>query len=712
MLLGVDVGGTFTDAALLDGDRLHTAKVPTTPGDESRGVLAAIDAALARAGAEPAAIEAFTHGMTVGTNALLERRGARTALIATRGFADLLDIGRQSRPSLYHPCRPRPLALVEPELRLEADERVGPDGVVRALAEGEAERLAAAVAAADAESVAICLLFSFSDPAHERRIAGALRDALPGLHVSASHEVLPAFREYERCSTTVIDAYLSPLLGSYLTALAQACADRGVPEPLVMRSSGGTATAAEAARSGAWSVLSGPAGGAVGAASLARAGGVDDALGLDMGGTSCDVCVVEAGEVRRTDSREIDGRPIQLPMVDVHTVGAGGGSIAWRDAGGALRVGPRSAGAEPGPACYGRGGTEPTVTDANLMLGYLAPDSALAGGVALDDEAAGGAVGALAGELGLEPIECAEGIARVANQEMIRALRVMTVERGIDPRRFALLPFGGAGPMHAAALAADLDVTRIICPRASGVLSALGLIAAGRRRDTARTVLLSGSELTAERVRELVDELAAVARDGPRRRRAGGGLRAALSRPVVRAADPGAARRRPGRPRRGVRRRARGALRLSRPRGRTGAGRRPRRRTRPGPGAAAPGRRGRRAERRAGAECASTATGSRRGCCAASRRPGPTRRGPACSSCPRRRWCWARAGPRAPTTPGRSRPSAGDDGRPGHAAGADGRHASGLRGDGRGPDPLARSPRTSRSATTAPPRSSTSRASW
>ena len=281
-----------------------------------------------------------------------------------------------------------------------------------------------------------------------------------------------------------------------------------------MRSSGGTATAAEAARSGAWSVLSGPAGGAVGAAALARAGGVDDALGLDMGGTSCDVCVVEAGEVRRTDSREIDGRPIQLPMVDVHTVGAGGGSIAWRDAGGALRVGPRSAGAEPGPACYGRGGTEPTVTDANLMLGYLAADSALAGGVALDDEAAGAAVGALAGELGLEPIESAEGIVRVANQEMMRALRVMTVERGIDPRRFALLPFGGAGPMHAAALAAELDVQRIICPRASGVLSALGLIAAGRRKDTARTVLLSGGELTAERVQGLVEELAAVAREG------------------------------------------------------------------------------------------------------------------------------------------------------------------------------------------------------
>ena len=514
MLLGVDVGGTFTDAALLDGDRLHTAKVPTTPGDESRGVLAAIEAALAAAGAEAAAIEAFTHGMTVGTNALLEQRGARTALIATRGFGDLLEIGRQSRPSLYHPCRHRPPSLVDPEMRLEAAERVGPDGVVEALGDGEAERLAAAVGEGGAESVAICLLFAFSDPSHESRIAEAVRRALPDVHVSASHEVLPAFRESERCSTTVIDAYLSPLLGRYLTALARACAERGVPEPLVMRSSGGTATAAEAARSGAWSVLSGPAGGAVGARSLAGAAGVADALGLDMGGTSCDVCVIEGGEVRRTDSREIDGRPIQLPMVDVHTVGAGGGSIGWRDQGGALRVGPRSAGAEPGPACYGRGGTEPTVTDANLLLGYLASDSALAGGVALDADAAAAAVGGLAGTLGLDPVECAEGIVRVANQEMIRALRVMTVERGIDPRRFALLPFGGAGPMHAASLATELEVTRILCPRASGVLSALGLIAAGRRSDTARTVLLSGAELTAERISELVEELAGIAREG------------------------------------------------------------------------------------------------------------------------------------------------------------------------------------------------------
>ena len=299
------------------------------------------------------------------------------------------------------------------------------------------------------------------------------------------------------------------MLGRYLGELSGAAAEAGLPEPLVMQSSGGVAPAREAARAGAWSVLSGPAGGAVGAGLLARVSGGGDALGFDMGGTSCDVCVVEDGEVRRTDSRQIGGRTIQLPMVDVHTVGAGGGSIGWRDAGGALRVGPRSAGADPGPACYGRGGGEPTVTDANLLLGHLAADSRLAGGVALDAEAAAAAVASLARSLDLEPLQTAAGIVRVANQEMVRALRVVTVERGIDPRGFALLPFGGAGPMHAAAIAAELGIETILCPRASGVLSALGLCASERRRDTARTVLLSGPELSAERIAAEVDELIA-----------------------------------------------------------------------------------------------------------------------------------------------------------------------------------------------------------
>jgi N-methylhydantoinase A len=507
MLLGVDVGGTFTDAVLFDGERLHTAKLPTTPEDQSVGVIGAVEEVLRRTGAETGAVESFSHGMTVGTNALLEERGARTALIATAGFADLLEIGRQERPELYRLCAPKPVPLVAPELRFEAAERVGPGGEIEPLAGGEPERLAELVRGSGAESVAICLLFSYLDPSHERAIAEHLRRELPAVHVSASHEVLPRFREYERASTTAIDAYLSPLLGRYLERLGEAAAGAGLPQPLVMQSSGGVAGAAEAARAGAWSVLSGPAGGAVGAGLIARLGGDGNALGLDMGGTSCDVCVIEDGEVRRTDSRRIGGRTIQLPMVDVHTVGAGGGSIGWRDSGGAMRAGPRSAGARPGPACYGLGGTEPTVTDANLLLGNLAADSTLAGGVTLDLDAAGAAVGALGDSLGLAALEAAEGIVRVANQEMVRALRVVTVERGIDPRRFALLPFGGAGPMHAAAIAAELGIGRILCPRAGGVLSALGLCASDRRRDTTRTVMLDGAELTGERIAAEIDEL-------------------------------------------------------------------------------------------------------------------------------------------------------------------------------------------------------------
>jgi N-methylhydantoinase A len=509
VLLGVDVGGTFTDAVLFDGEQLHTAKLPTTPGDQSRAVIDAVKAVIELAGAEASDVETFAHGMTVGTNALLEENGARTALIATRGFADILEIGRQDRPQLYRLCAPKPTPLIEEELRFEAAERSCPQGVIEPLGEAEPGRLARLVRESGAEAVAICLLFSYLEPGHERHIAEHLRSELPGVHVSASHEVLPRFREYERCSTTAIDAYLSPLLGRYLGRLEEAAGSAGLPSPLVMQSSGGVASAEEAARAGAWSVLSGPAGGAIGAGLLAQLCGDGNALGFDMGGTSCDVCVVEDGEVKRTDSRTIAGRVIQLPMVDVHTVGAGGGSIGWRDGGGALRVGPRSAGAEPGPACYGRGGSEPTVTDANLMLGRLAADSRLAGDVALDASAAEEAIGPLASSLGLGPIEAAEGIVRIANQEMVRALRVVTVERGIDPRRFALLPFGGAGPMHAAEIAAELEISRILCPRAGGVLSALGLCASDRRRDTARTVMLAGEDFTAARVAAAVEELAA-----------------------------------------------------------------------------------------------------------------------------------------------------------------------------------------------------------
>ena len=515
LLVGVDVGGTFTDAVVFDGERLHTAKSPTTPDDQSRGVIAAVEAALERAGGEAASVASVAHGTTVGTNALLTESGARCALLATAGFTDLLEVARQDRPSLYRLCEPKPTALATPELRIGVAERIGPSEVVLELDDAELERVSAQVAELEPESVAICFLFAYRDPAHEQRVAEHLRERFADIHVSASHEVLAQFREFERCSTTVIDAYLSPLLGRYIGRLAEACSERGLPAPEVMRSSGGLVSAAEAGRSGAWSVLSGPAGGAVGAARLATLGGDERALGFDMGGTSCDVCVIESGRVRRTDGTRIGGRPIQLPMVDIHTVGAGGGSIAWRDIGGALRVGPHSAGAAPGPACYGRGGDSATVSDADVMLGRL-PAASLAGGVELDPDAAERAVGALASELGLDPIECAVGIARVADAEMVRALRVVTVERGVDPREFALYAFGGAGPLHAAGVAEQLDITRIVCPRASGVLSALGLAASERRRDTARTVLLAGTELTAERIEREVAALEAELRGGGR----------------------------------------------------------------------------------------------------------------------------------------------------------------------------------------------------
>ncbi|MEZ5154878.1 MAG: hydantoinase/oxoprolinase family protein [Solirubrobacterales bacterium] len=504
MLLGVDVGGTFTDAVLVDDGRVHSAKAPTTPDDQSAGVDDAIRAVLLAAGAEPGAVRRFAHGMTVGTNALLERRGARTSLVATAGFTDLLEIARQNRPSLYRLCADRPPPLAPPGLRVAVDERVGPEGVVRPLTDEEVRRVGDEIERLAPDSVAICLLFAFADPGHEQRLAASLRERFPGLHVSVSSEVLPRFREYERCATTVLDAYLSPLLGGYLRRLGRRCEELGVPGPMVMQSSGGVADAEEAAGGGAWSVLSGPAGGAVGAGLIAAASGSGDALGLDMGGTSCDVSVIEAGTVGRTEAREFDLRPIQLPMVDVHTVGAGGGSIAWRDRGGALRVGPRSAGAEPGPACYGKGGTEPTVTDADLLLGYLDGDAGLAGGIELDPDAAESAVAGLASELGLGTLETAAGIHEVANQEMIRALRVITVERGIDPRAFDLLPFGGAGPLHAVPIAAELGIGRVLCPRTGGVLSALGLVCAERRRDTTLTVMLAGDRLTPAGIAESV----------------------------------------------------------------------------------------------------------------------------------------------------------------------------------------------------------------
>ena len=513
MLLGVDVGGTFTDAVLAYDGKVVTAKAPTTPQDQSQGVIAAVAAALEKAQRQASDVETFSHGMTVATNALLEGRGARTALLATEGFTDLIALGRQTRAELYRLCAARPAPLVPDERRFGVPERMTPDGPLIELEPEKAAEVAQRAADAGAEAVAVVLLHSYRHPDHERAMGEALAQKLPDAHVSLSHAVVGTFREYERAATTEIDAAISPLLATYLRKLVDSARDAGLPEPSIMQSNGGLIDLASAAGHAAWTVLSGPAGGAAGAAFVARAVDSADALCFDMGGTSCDVCVIDDGAVQERSAGEIAGRPVALPMLAIHTVGAGGGSIAWRDPGGALRVGPQSAGADPGPACYGRGGTEPTVTDANLVLGLLSADAPLAGGVELDVAAAERAIGSLADDLGLGLEECAEGIRRVSGAEMVRALRVVTVQRGIDPRRYALLPFGGAGPLHATQMADELGIDKIVCPRASGVLAALGLVVSPRRRDVQRTLLLAGDELSAEAIEDSVSELGERARE-------------------------------------------------------------------------------------------------------------------------------------------------------------------------------------------------------
>ncbi|HEX5223655.1 MAG TPA: hydantoinase/oxoprolinase family protein [Solirubrobacteraceae bacterium] len=501
VLLGVDVGGTFTDAVLVGEDgAIHTAKVPTTPSQQARGVLAAVREVLSRAGAKAGAVTRFAHGMTVATNALLEGDTARTALVTTAGFTDVIELGRQSRPHLYRLWDAPPLPLVPAELRFGTRERTGPDGVLVPLAEEDARAVVDELAAAAPEAVAVSLLHSYADPSHERLLGELIEARLPNAHVSLSSDLVGTFREFERTATTVLDAALSPRLRGYLGELGREALALGVCEPQIMQSSGGLTHLGRAGAHAALTALSGPAGGVGGAQLVAELAGEADVLCFDMGGTSCDVCVLAEGQVPETAERTVAGRPLSLPSLDIHTVGAGGGSIAWRDGGGALRVGPRSAGADPGPACYGRGRDLPTVTDANLLLGRLLGDAPLAGGVALDRAAARRAVGALAHELHLTELACAEGIVRVAEAEMLGALRVMTVQRGIDPRRLALMPFGGAGPLHACALAEGLGIERVLCPQASGVLSALGLAAAPPRCDSARTVMLAGASLGEERL--------------------------------------------------------------------------------------------------------------------------------------------------------------------------------------------------------------------
>ena len=475
--VGVDVGGTFTDlVAVMPDGTLEIRKVASTPHDPAVGLFRALDAL---GGAQ--AIDVLVHGTTVATNALLERRGARVALVTTAGFEDLLWLRRQDRAALYELARDHPAPLVARQDVVGARERMGPAGAIEELSEREVSRVVAEVRALAPESVAIALLFAFRHPEHERRLAAALRAACPDVPVAASHEVLPVFREYERTSTTSAEAYLRPKIASYVSRIAKAIKERGVPTFRVMTSSGGTLGPEQAARRAASLALSGPAGGVVGARIVGAAVDARDLLTLDMGGTSADASLVTGGIALTEGAESVAGVPLALPAILIETVSAGGGSIASLDDGGALRVGPRSAGADPGPACYGRGGTEPTVTDACLVLGWLDPHYPLADSVRLDRAAAERALAGLAPAMDVCGI--AAGIIEVATAVMARALKRVSVARGIDPRGMALLPFGGAGPLFGCALADSLGMSRVVVPPHPGVLSALGLAAAPERVD-------------------------------------------------------------------------------------------------------------------------------------------------------------------------------------------------------------------------------------
>lgn len=503
-IAGVDVGGTFTDLVYFAEGELRIFKLLSTRGDPSDALLEGLD----RIGADRQAI--ISHGTTVATNAVLERKGARTALITTRGFRDVLAIGRQTRPALYRLAFDPSWQLVPAELRFEVDERASPTGkALVVLDPTQVEAVLDQVTRGGAEALAVCLLFSFAYPAHELLIKRAAQAR--GLPVCLSCEILPEFREYERTSTTVLNAYVSPLMADYLTRLERGLERRGRHALWIMQSSGGILSAPVARREAVRTLLSGPAAGVIGAFHVARAAGYDHVITFDMGGTSTDASLAD-GAIRRTAEGEIEGWPIRVPMTDIHTVGAGGGSTAWVDAGGALRVGPQSAGSDPGPACYGRGGDLFTVTDANLLLGRLDEKHFLGGRMMLDRAASQRAGAALAAALGLTPIALAEGVVQVTNARMEQAIRTISVARGFDPRAFTLLPFGGAGPMHALDLADGLRIARVLVPRYPGVLSALGLILADFTVDYSRTLMWRLEAVTQAQLEAAYDPLLAQGR--------------------------------------------------------------------------------------------------------------------------------------------------------------------------------------------------------
>ncbi len=490
--IGVDVGGTFTDFCLLEAGTgaLRVFKCPSTPHDQSDGIAAGLADLLGRAGCSAAAVAFLAHGTTVATNALLEGTCIDVGLLTTRGFRDVLELGRQIRPDIYDLSADKPRLLVPGLWRLEVDERVAADGsVVTPLDEAQARAAIRRLRDERATAIAVCLLHSYANPVHERRVAALVREEHPDAYVSLSSEVMPEFREFERFSSTVLNSALGPVIRRYLRGLAGRVEALGAPEaPRIMRSNGGIMSIAQAEALPVSLLLSGPAAGVVGAIHVARQAGYDDVITFDMGGTSTDVSLVRAGQPTVGRTRQLAGYDIKQPMVDVHSIGAGGGSLARVDAGGFIQVGPESAGAVPGPACYGHGGGRPAVSDANLVTGRLGPGGLLGGAMALDAALAERALAKHVAEpLGVSALEAALGVIAVVNASMLGAIRRISVERGHDPRRFTLVAFGGAGPLHAAELARALQIPVVLVPEYPGVLSALGLLVSDVRSEFSAT---------------------------------------------------------------------------------------------------------------------------------------------------------------------------------------------------------------------------------
>jgi len=510
--VGVDSGGTFTDVCLFDDATgwLAVWKVPSTPDDPSLGIADGVAQALSRQDAPAAAVGYFGHGTTVATNALIQHRGARTGLITTGGFRDLLEIGRQKRPDLYDLQADKPPTLVPRDLRLEVPERVRHDGTVEVPLDEAAFRAAVrCLREAGVEAVAVCFLYGFIATEHESAARRILAEEFPAAFACVSHEVAPEFREFERLSTTVVNAWLGPVMRGYIERLGDRLRALGLrATPHLTQSNGGVIGFAQAARLPVRTLLSGPSTGVVGAQAVGRAAGFSELITFDMGGTSTDVALLQGGACRLAGEAMVHGYPVKAPMLDIHTVGAGGGSIAYVDSGGLLKVGPRSAGADPGPVCYGRGGSEPTVTDANVVLGVLNPDYLLDGRMPVRRDLALQATGVLAEALGMDAMATAQGIVSVVTANMARAIRVISVQRGHDPRDYTLVAFGGAGPLHAARLARELDIGRVLVPRNPGILCAMGLLLTDLRADFSATKLRALRMDALDDVREVFAGLA------------------------------------------------------------------------------------------------------------------------------------------------------------------------------------------------------------